>query len=179
MLTERAVIGIDPGGTGAAVLISETKNHISVLRFDKGGLSRLRFWLIDALVQFNIISVGFEQVFGRRGDKPNRVFVFGMNTGKAIARMEDLSIPYIEIPSTTWKRAHNLPPREDYEQRKKDAHKKAKEIFGNSVTRDEADAYLIANYMHYRTFGGQKLYEDRPIIPGTGRITKRVTRGGK
>ena len=105
----KAALGIDPGGTGAAVRITLRHDAI-VYRFSrllwqqvaKEIIEDTEVWDVEALIE-NV------HTFGETGEaSKHNDFVFGRNTGIITGILYAAKIPFDLIDPKTWQYAFNL-----------------------------------------------------------------------
>jgi hypothetical protein len=161
----RSVIGIDPGGTGSAVLIVPIhgKRGVHALRFsqfsDKENIRIFKQWSF-----YNPIAL-IEGVHSMPKDSKPNIFKFGGNYRAALIYLELAEIEYsILADPKTWQYEHRLggkhgplgcsPSKE--KTARKNAHKaRAQELFPErKVIHEIADGLLIAEYQWRLTNGG-------------------------
>ena len=176
------ILGIDPGRTGAAVLISQDR-RLDLIRFMKYNRKQIAGWFATQ----GVLSpkTYLENVHAMEHDGVASAHKFGRNTGFLEGCLTMLDIDAIYVDPKTWQYAFGLggkhgPPgctRSQEKTARKNAHKrKAQEIFPNlDVTLDLCDALLLAEYGWRRTYGG--IYEPNRdnLRPGVGvvRIVRR------
>lgn len=105
MQKPKAYIGIDPGASGAAVLISE--NGIDV--FDWQGVSHfaneIRGWSLD----YNIVMAVLEKVSARPGQGVSSMFNFGTTWGMIQGVFAGVGIPYALLTPQNWQKGLVMP----------------------------------------------------------------------
>jgi hypothetical protein len=158
-----SVVGIDPGATGAAVLISRIKT-VLVLQFSKYDWEYISDYLIHESGCRTIWgAVENVHTFGQKGmASKHNDFEFGKNTGIIHGILYAAKIPFELIEPKTWQFYHKLGGRwgaigctkAQEKTARKNAHKaKAQELFPNvKVTLETCDALLIAQYYWEKTF---------------------------
>lgn len=169
----RWAIGVDPGKTGAAVLLGP--EHPCIYQFSKSTFP-------NAAIPFfrsNRYPVFFERVNSRPSDDPYSAFQFGKNTGLIYGIIMACGVGIADVEPKTWQFEFGLGGKhaapgstasQEYAARKR-AHKaKAQELFpAVKVTLEIADALLIAEY------GCRKL--SGRLTGGITGKTKRSPRG--
>lgn len=148
----KTVLGIDPGSSGAAVLITEAKDYYVAL-FKNKTIDDISGWI--SVWDLKLLIKGYlEKVGAMSKDSVHNAFTFGSNTGKLKGVFSAYSIPYEEISPQTWQRHFGLGAKFPTKAKRKNAHKqKAQELFPDlKVTLDMADALLIAQYGWDKTF---------------------------
>lgn len=154
-MTARAIIGIDPGLSGA----------IALMDADTGGLIALdnlpiliegKKKIIDAVCLAGLIAryepdaAIIEMVSARPTDSRQSAFTFGRNIGAIEALIMSAGIPMARVAPVTWRKAAGLPTGAG-----KDAsiaaalrlHPSARQfLMGRQATHDRGDAVLIASW---------------------------------
>ena len=149
----KAVLGIDPGGTGGMVLGDEFFGwyvHPFKNNWEKTA-EVLREWQKD----FWITTAYIEAVGAMRRDKPRTAFIFGKNTGIITGMLYLAKIPFVEVHSQKWQKFHKLGAKYESSAERKNAHKAhVQEILPEiKWTLQTADAGLIASYAFDKELG--------------------------
>lgn len=141
----RAVIGVDPGNHGAAVVVFGDRST-EVLRFFNRRVES--FWRLNELSkQYDFLGL-IEEVEGWLGDSTQNITAFGRNIGFAHALLELNGIPYTEIRPQLWKKEYRLLKRP-----KNYSKIVADKLFpGIKSIDDTADAYCLADLIWRRRF---------------------------
>lgn len=148
----KAVIGIDPGKSGAAVLITLNRK-IHILRFQNKTKEQIRNQFFEWTLWYQI--EGFvEQVHHISGGGGTSAFTFGMARQFAEDCFLFNHIDYQSVAPQVWQRSFKLGKAMLSTKVRKHAHlDKAKELFPDlKITLDLADALLIAQYGYQKTF---------------------------
>lgn len=175
-------IGIDPGVTGAAVLLNSEGTVLSVqdtptIQVAKGKGKKtvyIESQMVAILQSFldsgKIHGVGIENVHSMPGQGVTSMFSMGMGFGLWLGIISALKIPYTKIEPMAWKKLMNIPPKSD----KGASIVRAHQLFpGVSFMRDRgrvenmhgrADALLIAEYIR-RSINGSTTSESK--VPKT------------
>jgi hypothetical protein len=165
------VLGIDPGKSGAAVWITPNR------RFDHCRFGQFSMRQIFDFIQSSKgNTVYMENVHAREQDatieRIGRFGVFMRFCGTIDMACAVAGLTVIPVEPQTWQKEFGLGGMADYESRKKAAHKIAKELFqdqvGFRVTKDLADAMLIAEYGYRLENGGLKRGRSGETKEGTG-----------
>jgi|SRR5271154_793730 len=180
----KAALGIDPGGTGAAVFISP-KRTIQVYRFSKLSWYEVAANIVDDTQYFDIqVLIENVHTFGEKGAaSKHNDFEFGKNTGIITGIIYAANIPFELINPKTWQYAFSLggkwAPLGSAKAKEKTARKrahqtKAQKLFPDlKVTLDTCDALLIAEYQWRRLFEPRALPSSSSSRPCQG--TKLIT----
>lgn len=155
-----AVVGIDPGGTGAAVRI-ETPYTLDVVRFKGRDYSDWDVGLSKLFGKRFFLTVCIEQVHAMPTDGKQSAFIFGRNTGVAIGISISNGFPVEYVDPGTWQLEFGLGSipddgtgRTKKSQRKAAHQAKARELLpGIDMQLDVCDAYLIAEYAWRKEHG--------------------------
>lgn len=147
------VIGIDPGSTGAAVVIDRARN-VTEIRFAKANQYALAVeFSLNALIHKPWALM--ELTHGRECDDVVGAYVFGRNAGRIEGFMFSNGIPLDYVDPQEWKKHYSLLSYE-YDEGKRLARDKAKILFpGSSPILDTGDAYLLADLAWQIMFGGK------------------------
>jgi crossover junction endodeoxyribonuclease RuvC len=154
----KAVIGIDPGSTGAAVLIAEDGTARMIEFEHQGGPACLPTLLGNWDLQYELLSsrVFMEKVGAMPTDGKHNSFTFGFNTGFIHGVLAGIGIfSPVEVAPQTWQRFHNLGGKLP---NRKAAHAAlAKKLRPElHVTQELGDAILIAEYAWHRSFNANE-----------------------
>lgn len=140
-------IGIDPGAKGSIVILGPGLKTCEVENFgflngDTAERIQLLLHKYDGVDKMACV----ERVHSFPGQGVASSFSFGEAYGKAQAALELLSVPFTRIAPTKWQKEFVAPSTEKKE-RKSRLLAAAKELFPKqSVTKQNADAWLIAEY---------------------------------
>lgn len=154
-MSTHAVIGIDPGSTGGAVIINRHR-AMQAYSFKNQDMktiaAKIQLW---DLTHANV-SAFIEKVGAMPHDRPKNAFAFGFNTGSLYALLEANGIPVEEVFSQVWQRHFKLGRAFPSKKDRKNAQKEtAEKLFPcEKITLCTADALLIAEYGWQKTFGG-------------------------
>lgn len=148
----RYYLGIDPGKTGAAVLIDSVFGIIKTIRFKKYEGADLSRKLADFCKLPNVFGViekvhaiGKSSKDGQQQHKAQNMFTFGGEYVRVQTVLDLTKIPYRLVPPVTWKRHFKLIKTE-----KKDARLLANKLIPyTKITYDVGDAALLALYAQY------------------------------
>jgi hypothetical protein len=155
----KTVLGLDPGTTGAAVIINRDALHYRRFKTCTGWLSQLYAFL----QLFPNLRAYMEDVHARRGDFGPQLAKFMRETGKVdgILELAGVSVEYVD--PKTWQFEFGLGGKygkedadrsEVYRARKKAHVQRALQLFPDvPVTLDLADALLIAEYGRRKEHG--------------------------
>ena len=104
------IIGIDPGCTGAIVVLTESLNHVASLNMPTvkvGTKSRVNGAAIAAFLREKVgefVSHAYlEQVGAMPGQGVSSMFTFGHAAGVVEGILQGLSIPYSLVTPQAWK----------------------------------------------------------------------------
>jgi len=107
-----AVLGIDPGCSGALVLITEQGSyidHLAMPTIKVGTKSRVNGAAVAAWVrQYGISHAYLEQVGAMPGQGTASMFTFGHAAGVAEGILQGLNITYTLVTPQTWKKSAGL-----------------------------------------------------------------------
>ncbi|MET5960881.1 crossover junction endodeoxyribonuclease RuvC [Citrobacter amalonaticus] len=107
-----AVLGIDPGCSGALVLITEQGiyiDHLAMPTIKVGTKSRVNGAAVAAWVrQYGITHAYLEQVGAMPGQGTASMFTFGHAAGVAEGILQGLNIPYTLVTPQAWKKSAGL-----------------------------------------------------------------------
>lgn len=107
-----AVLGIDPGCSGALVIITEQGvyiDHLAMPTIKVGTKSRVNGAAVAAWVrQYGITHAYLEQVGAMPGQGTASMFTFGHAAGVAEGILQGLNIPYTLVTPQAWKKSAGL-----------------------------------------------------------------------
>lgn len=107
-----AILGIDPGCSGALVLVTEQGgyiDHLPMPTIKVGTKSRVNGAAIAAWVrQYGITHAYLEQVGAMPGQGTASMFTFGHAAGVAEGILQGLNIPYTLVTPQAWKKSAGL-----------------------------------------------------------------------
>ena len=107
-----AVLGIDPGCSGALVLVTEQGgyiDHLAMPTIKVGTKSRVNGAAVSAwLRQYGITHAYLEQVGAMPGQGTASMFTFGHAAGVAEGLLQGLNIPYTLVTPQAWKKSAGL-----------------------------------------------------------------------
>lgn len=107
-----AVLGIDPGCSGALVLVTEQGgyiDHLAMPTIKVGTKSRVNGAAVAAWVrQYGITHAYLEQVGAMPGQGTASMFTFGHAAGVAEGILQGLNIPYTMVTPQAWKKSAGL-----------------------------------------------------------------------
>ncbi|EOW1017322.1 crossover junction endodeoxyribonuclease RuvC [Enterobacter kobei] len=107
-----AVLGIDPGCSGALVLVTEQGvyvDHLAMPTIKVGTKSRVNGAAVAAWVrQYGITHAYLEQVGAMPGQGTASMFTFGHAAGVAEGILQGLNIPYTLVTPQAWKKSAGL-----------------------------------------------------------------------
>ncbi len=108
----KAVLGIDPGCSGALVLVTEQGgyiDHLAMPTIKVGTKSRVNGAAVAAWVrQYGITHAYLEQVGAMPGQGTASMFTFGHAAGVAEGILQGLNIPYTLVTPQAWKKSAGL-----------------------------------------------------------------------
>lgn len=106
------VLGIDPGCSGALVLVTEQGgyiDHLAMPTIKVGTKSRVNGAAVSAwLRQYGITHAFLEQVGAMPGQGTASMFTFGHAAGVAEGILQGLNIPYTLVTPQAWKKSAGL-----------------------------------------------------------------------
>ena len=106
------VLGIDPGCSGALVLVTEQGgyiDHLAMPTIKVGTKSRVNGAAVAAWRrQYGITHAYLEQVGAMPGQGTASMFTFGHATGVAEGILQGLNIPYTLVTPQAWKKSAGL-----------------------------------------------------------------------
>ncbi|MFR3743251.1 MAG: crossover junction endodeoxyribonuclease RuvC [Escherichia sp.] len=107
-----AILGIDPGCSGALVLVTEQGgyiDHLAMPTIKVGTKSRVNGAAVAAWVrQYGISHAYLEQVGAMPGQGTASMFTFGHAAGVAEGILQGLNIPYTLVTPQAWKKSAGL-----------------------------------------------------------------------
>lgn len=107
-----AILGIDPGCSGALVLVTEKGgyiDHLAMPTIKVGTKSRVNGAAVAAWVrQYGITHAYLEQVGAMPGQGTASMFTFGHAAGVAEGILQGLNIPYTLVTPQAWKKSAGL-----------------------------------------------------------------------
>ena len=107
-----AVLGIDPGCSGALVLLTQQGgyiDHLAMPTIKVGTKSRVNGAAVAAwLRQYGIAHAYLEQVGAMPGQGTASMFTFGHAAGVAEGILQGLNIPYTLVTPQAWKKSAGL-----------------------------------------------------------------------
>ncbi|EMC9795069.1 crossover junction endodeoxyribonuclease RuvC [Enterobacter kobei] len=107
-----AVLGIDPGCSGALVLVTEHGgyiDHLAMPTIKVGTKSRVNGAAVAAWVRQYVITHAYlEQVGAMPGQGTASMFTFGHAAGVAEGILQGLGIPYTLVTPQAWKKSAGL-----------------------------------------------------------------------
>lgn len=108
----KAVLGIDPGCSGALVLVTKQGgyiDHLAMPTIKVGTKSRVNGAAVAAWVrQYGITHAYLEQVGAMPGQGTASMFTFGHAAGVAEGILQGLNIPYTLVTPQAWKKSAGL-----------------------------------------------------------------------
>lgn len=131
-------IGIDPGINGAVCII-QNDNY----KFIKTIPEKLKE-IYDEIIQADIIAIENVHAYPEQGSVST--FNFGYNYGMLKGLLYLSGKDFYSIEPRVWQSYYELPKIKNYNERKKQLYEEAKKYFP-FVSKNEADALLIANYI--------------------------------
>jgi len=157
----RAWMGIDPGATGAIILLSET-GEMRTLRFMNSTNKEIHEFLNGVAFEFDELFCILEAVHAMPGMAAGAMFNFGESYGFVQGVLVSTGVPYELVTPQSWMKHMRIPKRDiqmhpetkkelpgsesktEYKRRLK---QKAEELYPKiKITNDTADAILIADY---------------------------------
>jgi crossover junction endodeoxyribonuclease RuvC len=147
-------LGIDPGTSGGAALISEDAQKIVLMDFSKLTPHDIAEWLRVVIYEHPSTSALVEKVSSMPGQGVASTFKFGHKYGFILGTLTALSIPIEHVMPVVWQRGMGVTKRGKTESKtlyKKRLKSRAQELFpSQKLTLKTCDALLIAEY-HRRT----------------------------
>lgn len=144
------IIGIDPGKSGAATVLSRNRIILDVMDFSKMTFKDIS----DGLLAWSTNSFAYiEKVHSMPRQGVSSTFKFGKYTGFLLGVLTTLEIPYEEITPQTWQKYLHCLSKGD----KNVTKSKAQQLFPDlKWTHNTADSVLIAEY-------GRRIYDETSI----------------
>ena len=155
------ILGVDPGITGALVLMDQSWRVLSALRMPTlkaGKGSEVNCAAVAAWIEANrpIDHAYVELVHSMPGQGVTSTFTFGLATGAIVGVLSGLKVPITRVPPQTWKKRCGLIGKD-----KDCARGRAiqlwpewRELDGKTAGQAFADAALIARYGHGEELAG-------------------------
>lgn len=135
-------LGIDPGKSGAAVLISHGQHVLDSIRFAKATEKDIAEWF-STIVIGTYIRARIERVNAMPKQGVSSTFKFGTSYGFLRGMLAAYRIPFEAVTPGTWQRTLGCLSKGD----KNVTKAKAQELFPQQKwTHADADAALIAEY---------------------------------
>jgi crossover junction endodeoxyribonuclease RuvC len=150
----RYIIGIDPGKSGAVVIMSGVEGKVfDVFEFKKFTHQDIAFMLknyahgvsIDPMQPIEDAKAYIEKVHSMPKQGVASSFKFGYEYGVMIGMLRAIGIPFEEVTPQKWQKAMGCMTKGD----KNVTKRKAQDLFGDknrTITHATADAHLIAEY---------------------------------
>jgi len=135
------IVGIDPGGNGAATFIDMQGQIIDTIEYAK----HTPHEMVDAFQEYlpSVKKAYIERIASRPGQGAKSIFSFGVNYGFWLGLLTCLKISYELVTPGTWQRSMRCLSRGN----KNVTKAKAQQLFPNEkVTHAKADSILIAEY---------------------------------
>ena len=148
-----AVIGVDPGVTGALALLTDKGELIDVLDMPsladgaKGRSTVNAVLLADLMARWHAREVFCEFVSARPTDGSVQAFAFGKTFGIIHGVCGAMSLPISLIAPQSWKRFHSIPPGDQKDLARSKAIGKwpaMAERFARKADHNRAESALIA-----------------------------------
>lgn len=138
------VIGIDPGGSGAIVYISEDRKSIKLHKLE----GRSFHEIADILRQYNYATTAYiEKVGAFPQQGRSSIFKFGKVYGVVLGVLAAYSIPWKDVSPGVWQRSVGLAQRRSKKERKHAQRDMAQQLFPVfKPTLETGDAFLIAEH---------------------------------
>jgi hypothetical protein len=144
-------LGIDPGKTGAGVLVDQRGLMVDSFRFAKHTLEETDAWLAELRGGGHVAAL--EKVASSPQMGVRSAFSFGRSLGQIEALLVSSGIRIVRVAPRTWQKTFGIQPRrkkpnpETQTQFKKRVRALAEERFpGHIKTADLADAALLAEW---------------------------------
>ena len=141
-------LGVDPGKSGAAALITHASAIVSVQKFDVTEMDICEWFGGDASHLAGVVGI-LEYVSSMPKDGVVSAFKFGTSYGFLRGMLLVHGIRFATVTSSKWQRTFGLISKKgETKTHKKNRHKaRAQELFpGVKVTHAIADALLLADY---------------------------------
>ncbi|MGS7939238.1 crossover junction endodeoxyribonuclease RuvC [Escherichia marmotae] len=146
------VLGIDPGCSGALVLVTEQGgyiDHLAMPTIKVGTKSRVNGAAVAAWVrQYGITHAYLEQVGAMPGQGTASMFTFGHAAGVAEGILQGLNIPYTLVTPQAWKKSAGLigSDKDAARSRAIQLYPKLRALDAKAKGQAIADALLIARF---------------------------------
>ncbi|WP_296262477.1 crossover junction endodeoxyribonuclease RuvC [uncultured Enterobacter sp.] len=147
-----AILGIDPGCSGALVLVTEQGgyiDHLPMPTIKVGTKSRVNGAAVAAWVrQYGITHAYLEQVGAMPGQGTASMFTFGHAAGVAEGILQGLNIPYTLVTPQAWKKSAGLigSDKDAARSRAIQLYPELRALDAKAKGQAIADALLIARY---------------------------------
>lgn len=145
-------LGIDPGGSGALVLLDERMKWVGSVRL-KATERDVETWL--RAHRDDIAHAVLERVASFPGQGVSSTFKFGQSYGFCRGLLVAFRIPFEAVPPGSWMRSMGLiaPKGTPKVDRKRRLKARAQELWPDApITNAEADAALIAEFCRRKFF---------------------------
>lgn len=150
------VLGVDPGGSGALALLTDSGRQVQVedmpvFRVTRGKSAKAELdvhGLIGLLREWAPDACYFEQVGGMQGDSPSSAFNFGRIAGAAEAIVKASGSRFVFVAPHVWKRDMGLikAAKDDSRAKATDMWPAAASAFRRKKDDGRAEACLLAEY---------------------------------
>ena len=147
-----AILGIDPGCSGALVLVTEQGgyiDHLPMPTIKVGTKSRVNGAAVAAWVrQYGITHAYLEQVGAMPGQGTASMFTFGHAAGVAEGILQGFNIPYTLVTPQAWKKSAGLigSDKDAARSRAIQLYPELRALDAKAKGQAIADALLIARY---------------------------------
>lgn len=147
-----AVLGIDPGCSGALVLVTTQGgyiDHLAMPTIKVGTKARINGAAVAAwLRQYGIAHAYLEQVGAMPGQGTASMFTFGHAAGVAEGILQGLNIPYTLVTPQAWKKSAGLigSDKDAARSRAIQLYPELRELDAKAKGQAIADALLIARF---------------------------------
>lgn len=106
------ILGIDPGCSGALVILDQDGNFIDATRtpvIKEGKQSKVNGAAIVRFLQNHLVKHAYiEKVHSMPGQGVSSTFTFGHSAGVVEGIIQGLNIPYTMVTPQAWKKTNNL-----------------------------------------------------------------------
>lgn len=106
------ILGIDPGCSGALVVLDQCGNFIDCIRtpiIKEGKQSKVNgAAIVRFLESYRITHAYIEKVHSMPGQGVSSTFTFGHSAGVIEGVVQGLNIPYTMVSPQSWKKSNNL-----------------------------------------------------------------------
>jgi len=161
MSERQRFVGVDPGKSGAIVVLDSTGVVLSGVDMPQNDADLSVLW-DDILGSDTRVHVVVEKVWSNPVWGKRHCFEFGRQKGRVEQAITSAKGTYKRIPPTTWQRYFEMvkTPAErnggskGQREWKKRLQRKAIEFFDGRVTLSRADAYLLAEYCRRNVLEG-------------------------